>query len=98
MPASCAKCEDFVRYGTTSDSMWVRCVRTMKKVYEGSWDDVRKGNLPYTNMRDTDCPLIPLPSEHGRLIDADKLLKDNGLVSHTWIDKAPTVVSAEGGK
>ena len=48
--------------------------------------------------RNFDCPLLPLPDEHGRLIDADKLLKDSGLASHTWIDKAPTVVPAERGK
>ena len=28
-----------------------------------------------TNKRDSNCPLIELPKQHGRLIDADELIK-----------------------
>ena len=34
--------------------------------------------LPHTNDRHPDCPLS-IVTPHGRLIDADKLIKDNGL-------------------
>lgn len=55
------------------------------------------------SVRDTDCPLIPVP-DHGRLIDADALKK-----MHHWtddyyeieyvevedIDAAPTIIPAD---
>ena len=48
-----------------------------------------------------DCPLIPLPEGHGRLIDADGL-QEEFKKSHDGkrlmlIDTAPTIVPAEGG-
>ena len=55
-----------------------------------------------------DCPLVELPSKHGRLIDAD-LLKNEYPHDTDWdypvntnhyvcesIDSAPTVIEAEG--
>lgn len=53
------------------------------------------------------CPLVPLPEGHGRLIDADALLNNNGvgtqiagwgkMFHETAIAYAPTIVPAEGG-
>ena len=58
------------------------------------------------------CPLIEIPTPHGRLIDADKLLEKTywdyneathdynnfKVVSHYDIADAPTVIEAEGSE
>lgn len=42
------------------------------------------------------CPLGDVPTPHGRLIDADALLKDaRKWVDAYWIDMAPTIIKAE---
>ena len=50
------------------------------------------------------CPLVELPVPHGRLIDADKLMRDiseyhvsDGKFQH-WVDVQPTVIEAEGNE
>ena len=49
--------------------------------------------------RREDCPLLPLPEKHGRLIDADALFNgEHNLYSWYEIDEAPTVIPAEGEK
>ena len=50
--------------------------------------DVRK-------CRRDDCPLSPLPDEHGRLIDADALLEKAPELHEYLATLAPTVVPAE---
>ena len=54
--------------------------------------------------RDEDCPLVELPAKHGRLIDADALLKlienpdDDGRFGYLDaldITCAPTIIEAE---
>ena len=63
--------------------------------------------------RHPDCPLVPLPEGHGRLIDADRLFEVMGQDADRWIvdevsmietddvldaiQNAPTIVPAEGG-
>lgn len=48
------------------------------------------------------CPLVEIPSKHGRLIDADELLAESqkdgayGYVDSKQICDAPTVIEAEG--
>jgi hypothetical protein len=62
-----------------------------------------------TNGRATDCPLGALPDKHGRLVDADALIRNHFSPEHrialseankTWMRKiindAPTIVEAEG--
>lgn len=51
-----------------------------------------------------DCPLIEVPTPHGRLIDADELLEhawreklDSRELIAKMIDDAPTVIPAEDG-
>ena len=44
------------------------------------------------------CPLIEVPEPHGRLIDADKILKENkynGIMDVYKIAIAPTIIEAE---
>lgn len=49
------------------------------------------------------CPIVPLPEKHGRLIDADKLLKEEQVINRFHVVSAcdvimaPTIVPAEGG-
>lgn len=57
--------------------------------------------MPYNFCGNTDdierpdwCPLIEITTPHGRLIDADKLLKDHML--KLTEEFAPTVIEAEG--
>lgn len=56
------------------------------------WNEISK-------ERKADCPLVPIPP-HGRLIDADKLAKLEVIPSDNWvfraIEKAPTIIKAEG--
>lgn len=44
------------------------------------------------------CPLVPVPA-HGRLIDADALIRDNGIKEipeyHEIVLAAPTIIEAE---
>lgn len=51
------------------------------------------------------CPLVEVPTPHGRLIDADALIDDVRRNSesyfaddfaHEWVDKAPTIIPASG--
>ena len=45
------------------------------------------------------CPLVPVPP-HGRLVDADALMKLEVIPSDNWvfraIEKAPTIIPASG--
>ena len=51
------------------------------------------------------CPLVPIKTPHGRLVDADKLLKKGmpmSWSSQVWVQEvdvvtAPTIIEAEGG-
>lgn len=47
--------------------------------------------------RPDDCPLVPVPP-HGRLIDADALVRDNGIKEipeyHEVVLAAPTIIPA----
>jgi len=86
MPESCFDCPIFDNFCQE------RCGVTGTLVY-GEIDPQRE-TLP-------DCPLIPLPEGHGRLIDADGL-QEEFKKSHDGkrlmlIDTAPTIVPAEGG-
>ena len=57
--------------------------------------------------RALDCPLVEIPTPHGRLIDADALIKEFGDVlgkiaaenlNDMWIGEQPTVIESETGE
>lgn len=51
--------------------------------------------------RQDNCPLVEIPTPHGRLIDADKLVRDtiyNTYITETILSIAPTVIEAEGSE
>ena len=62
---------------------------------------LRVGNCEqriYMEQRPKGCPLVEIPP-HGRLIDADKLVRDtiyNKYITETILSNAPTVIEAEG--
>ncbi len=61
--------------------------------------------VPVTPARSPDCPLLPVPEPHGRLVDADALKafayerqKETGIaccVDALDISLAPTIIPAE---
>ena len=61
----------------------------------------RTVGAPYGMSRPDWCPLIEIPTPHGRLIDADRVtaesIKGTGKRSLA-IDTAPTVIEAEGSE
>lgn len=68
---------------------------------EGFWCGALDGyqnTRCFANERREDCPLISVP-DHGRLIDADALLKkcdDGDDVMFIWaLEDAPTIIPAE---
>ena len=94
MPTGCADCE--TKYGFTRNHE------------DGTtWCRVAKG---YIGDKRTVCPLRPLPKEHGRLVDVDKLEAEGYALSklhidnntgNAWreaipFDEAQTVIEAEG--
>ena len=63
----------------------------------------RRAETPL-EKRPSDCPLVEVPTPHGRLIDADALIDDVRRNSesyfaddfaHEWVDKAPTIIPAD---
>ena len=64
-----------------------------------NWCGVTKGNVEYEvigQKRRKDCPLIEVPTPHGRLKDADKMdLRYCGYWANKAIQEAPTVIEAE---
>ena len=47
----------------------------------------------YYNARRPDCPLVEIPTPHGRLIDFDAL--DEKINISSWQPLAPTILEAE---
>ena len=41
----------------------------------GTWTCIHTGEVIWNTQRGENCPLVPLPEKHGRLIDADALTK-----------------------
>ena len=68
----------------------------------GAWVCKRTREIIWNTQRGENCPLIPLPEGHGRLIDADALMNNIGDVPYKGsvrrvLMSAPTIVPAEGG-
>jgi len=91
MPKSCGKCE--FNYNLEGGSYeWWECV-------------ILHDDINQFDTRRTDCPLIEIPTPHGRLIDADALelekeveLADDWKTAHeiaNCVKYAPTILEAE---
>ena len=89
MPKDCASCEFCDNYGYCyalhGDSLWDALPSDAERFPDG-W--INAG-----------CPLIEIPTPHGRLIDADALLEANAYRTGKGIlaiNAALTVIEAEG--
>ena len=90
MPDSCSNCELCACY-TESKGEVYRCDLTMTPV-------------KYFEIRLEDCPLVEVPTPHGRLIDADAIpyifgsthATEYDTVTKFVINKLPTIIGAEG--
>ena len=66
------------------------------------YEKVIKTNVVYV-LEDVDCILIenaiangtPLPKGHGRLIDADRLVRVDHIILESEVNNAPTIIPAE---
>lgn len=74
-------------------------IKIPKKMYESVMNGTYCGTL-YQELKNG----TPLPKGHGRLIDADALLKDvrdnsesyfADDFAHEWVDVAPTIIEAD---
>ena len=94
MPTTCAKCPlghiNAKRYA-------IECYAEYHtKLFD--YDLARHSTNPF-------CPLVPVPTPHGRLIDSDALIKKartqfdwNDVVDVEDIMNAPTIIPAEEGE
>lgn len=79
MPNACIDCPLF--------SEWGDCSITHK----WTWSD----EFPLSENRMSDCPLVEIPTPHGRLIDADDV--DNHIIGYVDLRECPTIIEAKGG-
>lgn len=94
-PKGCAWCY-FCEHGSINEFEFfcgLTNSRIGKMFDETSWQD----------MRAADCPLIEVPTSHGRLIDKDELPHYTGYALSASevakaVEAAPTIIEAEGGE
>ena len=104
MPTSCDKCRFCVNGFTDTVPMYECAVQS----YENVSVLVESNGEPF-DFRPDWCPLVEIPTPHGRLGDLDKLKaqyvhgKGNDEIESAWISnirraitKAPTVIEKEG--
>ena len=90
MPTSCYACMFFAQTNYWNKEDEADILPHCKRTGEKTWESVN-GYLP-------NCPLVPVPP-HGRLIDADALVRDNGIKEipeyYEVVRDAPTIIEAE---
>lgn len=69
MPKSCICC----------DACYSKCIGDNDYEWRCSYTDNYVAKNMISNAREKDCPLVPVPTPHGRLIDADAEAKKLGL-------------------
>ena len=91
MPESCSRCE---LVGDGSDAVFSWSCPFVGEIY-------KIGRL--TKGRLDDCPLVEIPTPHGRLIDGDALIaaydaQHEGVAGRArkLMEEAPTIIEAEG--
>lgn len=92
MPKACEWCS-FISTFTTESGLGCRC-------------EVEKFEFRDYSKRQENCPLVEVPTPHGRLIDADALMEcrlepnhyeelKDGYIPDYDLDSAPTIIEAE---
>lgn len=105
MPKNCKECpfllDDDACYAVNKPNSWF-----LPLVCNGSTDEYPLNEFPYWEKRVDWCPLVEVPTPHGRLIDVDELYREVAK-AHAYehlsvkriiamIHKSPTVIEAEG--
>lgn len=104
MPTSCDKCR-FCVNGFTDDAPMYECAVQSEDIVSVL---VESDGKPF-DFRPDWCPLVDIPTPHGRLIDADRLdclswcdtggcFEDGVLWVVNKIDELPTIIEAEGSE
>lgn len=100
MPEDCACCRFLRQIPAECGDYW--CIAANQRRRYSGWFDKDSWILPDW------CPLVEVPENHGRLIDADKLsdftdalhkvmiFGGQTVYSQSAIDNAPTVIEEEG--
>lgn len=102
MPNSCLEC-DFLESSIVYNGNYICECPSVKSCGKNVTEATEKG------IRDLHCPLVEVQKPHGRLIDADGIIKKmdemnvGGVVFGTAVDyvkltvnDAPTIIEAEG--
>lgn len=91
MPKDCRVCPFEMYYINSGKTRCGAAMRTLAENFK---------TIPFVGRAEF-CPLIELPP-HGRLIDADALMKLEVIPSDNWVfravEKAPTIIPAEEGE
>ena len=101
MPVTCCQCKEMVY---NPEIKWEQA----GKEEEGGWVCLLTGELIDNTKREEHCPLIEVPTPHGRLLDADAIFEQwyqlnfdrkisDGTLAY-WnvlLGEAPTVIEAE---
>lgn len=103
MPKTCVQC-DLKRYD--QERIWTDNGTELL----GAWVCKRTDEIIWNTQRGENCPLVPLPEKHGRLIDADapvRVVWSDGTIHsttvsrllclHSLLDFQKTIIEAEGG-
>lgn len=69
-------------------------MRLVIDIPEERYNDIRTKN-EHSQIFNAVKNGIPLPKGHGRLIDADKIMRVDHIVLESTIDDAPTIIEAD---
>lgn len=108
MPENCEKCE-FKRQCSPTNVPDFECMINQYPIlYCSKSKTSKQHNVEEEYLQE--CPLVPIPEKHGRLIDAEDFVDymqnrydNNEITNGDWIDfrlslkDQPTIVPAEGG-
>lgn len=98
MPKSCWQCQ--LLEGNRDDGLCKAANRWIDDDEYFGWYQYPEGDIDIN--KPLNCPLVEVPTPHGRLIDADTMkTKIDGSDHHTievvkqWVDEQPTVIESE---
>ena len=93
-PTSCSSCS--MLEGDRMDGLCHAASRWLDDEEFWTWYVYPEGDMD--DSKPCNCPLIPIP-DHGRLIDADALVRDNGIKEipeyYEVVCDAPTIIPAD---
>lgn len=101
MPKSCWQCQFLAGY--SYDGLCKAANRWLDDDDYFDWYQYPEGDID--TIKPINCPLVEIPTPHGRLIDADALVKSMRDFSYMWgermndewVGEAPTIIESETG-